>query len=159
MKDTILKKLSAMINSTFEFVDYNPDINGLEYTDINIDIIIDEYYIGTEKVKVFFQGTQDEYTELETVCLDKKVKDKIIVTRTSEILENARFIFKDIKEVFEKVRPIIENIVRDDVNVKKNLNKVSDALNDIIPICVFGNYSAGKSTFINALIGYKSLSL
>lgn len=122
-----------------------------------IDIIIDEYYIGTEKVKVFFQGTQDEYTEVETVCLDSKVKDKIIVTRTSEILENARFIFKDIKEVFEKVRPIIENIVRDDVNVKKNLNKVSDALNDIIPICVFGNYSAGKSTFINALIGSEVL--
>lgn len=33
------------------------------------------------------------------------------------------------------------------------MNKVSDALKDIIPICVFGNYSAGKSTFINALIG------
>lgn len=122
-----------------------------------IDIIIDEYYIGSEKVKVFFQGTQDEYTELETVCLDNKVRDKIIVMRSSEILENARYIFNDIKEVFEKVRPIIENIVRDDVIVTKNLNKVSDALNDIIPICVFGNYSAGKSTFINALIGSEVL--
>lgn len=122
-----------------------------------IDIIIDEYYIGTEKVKIFFQGTQDEYTEVEAVCFDNKIRDKIIVMRTSEILENARFIFNDIKEVFEKVRPIIENIVRDDIIVTKNLNKVSDALNDIIPICVFGNYSAGKSTFINALIGSEVL--
>ena len=31
------------------------------------------------------------------------------------------------------------------------------ALKDIIPICIFGNYSAGKSTFINALIGYEIL--
>lgn len=122
-----------------------------------VDIIIEEYYIGTEKVKIFFQGTQDEYSEVETVCLDHKVRDKIIVMRSTEILENARFIFNDIKEVFEKVRPIIENIVRDDVIVTKNLNKVSDALNDIIPICVFGNYSAGKSTFINALIGSEVL--
>lgn len=122
-----------------------------------IDIIIDEYYIGTDKVEVFFEGTQDEYTEVETVGIDEKVKDKIVLIRTSEILENARYIFKDIKEVFDKVHPIIENIVRDDINVNKNLNKVSDALNDIIPICVFGNYSAGKSTFINALIGSEIL--
>ena len=27
----------------------------------------------------------------------------------------------------------------------------------VIPICVFGNYSAGKSTFINALIGREVL--
>lgn len=122
-----------------------------------IDIIIDEYYIGTDKVEVFFEGTQDEYTEVEIVCIDEKVKDKIILTRTSKIIENARFIFKDIKEVFDNVHSIIEKIVRDDINVKRNLNKVSDALNDIIPICVFGNYSAGKSTFINALIGSEIL--
>ena len=122
-----------------------------------IDIIIDEYYIGTDKVEVFFQGTKDEYTEVETVGIDEKVKDKIVLIRTPETLENARYIFKDIKEVFDKVHPIIETIVRDDINVNKNLNKVSDALNDIIPICVFGNYSAGKSTFINALIGSEIL--
>ena len=122
-----------------------------------IDIIIDEYNIGTEAVEIFFEGTQDEYAEVKTVCMDEKVKDKIVLTRTSEILENARFILKDIKEIFDKVHPIVEKIVRDDISVKKNLNKVSDALKDIIPICVFGNYSAGKSTFINALIGREIL--
>ena len=57
------------------------------------------------------------------------------------------------KETFEVVHPIIEKIVRDDERVKRDLGKVSGALDDIIPICVFGNYSAGKPTFINALIG------
>lgn len=118
-----------------------------------IDTIIAEYYTGNDKLCIQFEGTQDEYTEVENVCREEGIGDKIELSRTNTILENARVIFGDIKESFENVQPIIEKIVKDDVNVCKDLNKVSDALKDIIPICVFGNYSAGKSTFINALIG------
>lgn len=118
-----------------------------------IDTIISEYYVGKEKIHIFFEGTLDEYNEVENVCNEKDVCDKIVLSRTTRILENARHIFEPTKEVFAKVQPIIEKIVRDDAGINRNLNKVSDALKDIIPICVFGNYSAGKSTFINALIG------
>jgi len=119
-----------------------------------IDTIITEYYTTNgEKVHILFEGTQDEYTEVENVCKEEDVKDKVTLSRTQTILENARIIFEPTKEIFAKVQPIIEKIVKDDKNVCKDLNKVSDALKDIIPICVFGNYSAGKSTFINALIG------
>ncbi len=123
-----------------------------------IDTIIAEYYITDgEKIQIQFEGTQDEYTEVENVCKEDDVKDKIILSRTHTILENARIIFEPIKEIFAKVQPVIEKIVKDDKAVCKDLNKVSDALNYIIPICVFGNYSAGKSTFINALIGAEVL--
>ena len=121
-----------------------------------IDIIIAEYYIN-EKIAVVFEGTQDEYTEVEIVCREEDVYDKIELSRTPTILENARIIFEPTKDIFDTVQPIIEKIIKDDVNVKKDLNKVADALKDIIPICVFGNYSAGKSTFINALIGSEIL--
>lgn len=123
-----------------------------------INIIIKEYYVkGREKVELHFEGTQDEFAEVATVCEHPDVKDKIDLIRENTILENARFIKGDIKEIFEKVNPIIENIVKDDESVVKGLNKVSQALDDVIPICVFGNYSAGKSTFINALIGAEIL--
>lgn len=118
-----------------------------------IDIIISEYYVSGEKIKILFEGTQDEYTEVENVCREDEIRKKIELSRSSNFLENARIIFEPIKNIFATVQPIIENIVKDDVEVCKDLNKVSDALKDIIPICVFGNYSAGKSTFINALIG------
>lgn len=118
-----------------------------------IDIIISEYYAGSEKVEVVFEGTRDDYAEAEAVCRAEGICDKITLTRNARSLENARDILRDIKETFEVVHPIIENIVRDDEKVKRDLGKVSSALDDIIPICVFGNYSAGKSTFINALIG------
>lgn len=123
-----------------------------------IDIIIHDYHVGSEKVAVYFDGTQDEFEELYNVCSEPEIFEKIDLYKTEEFLENARDILKNIKECFEGVHPIIEKIVKDDVAVIRNLTKVSDALDDIIPICVFGNYSAGKSTFINALIGSEVLT-
>ncbi len=122
-----------------------------------INIIIQEYYVGREKIELHFEGTQDEYAEVATVCESEEIADKIDLIRENTILENARFIKGDIKEIFEKVNPIIESIVKDDTSVVNDLKKVSQALDDVVPICVFGNYSAGKSTFINALIGAEIL--
>lgn len=121
------------------------------------DTIIDEYHVGTEPIELIFEGTADEYEELVNVCEEDSVKEKIALSRSPRVLENARDILDDAKEIFVTVEPIIKNIVKDDVTITKGLLKVSDALKDIIPICIFGNYSAGKSTFINALIGYEIL--
>jgi hypothetical protein len=41
--DIIVKKLSMMINSSFEFIDYDEKINGMNYENINIDQIILEF--------------------------------------------------------------------------------------------------------------------
>lgn len=123
-----------------------------------IDIVINEYYVGKDKIAIFFEGTQDEYDEVLKVCSEACISDKIELTKNERFLENARDILKSTKECFGKVHPIIEKIVKDDAKVTSNLVKVSDALDDIIPICVFGNYSAGKSTFINALIGSEVLT-
>lgn len=122
-----------------------------------IDIIVAEYYVNCEPLEIIFEGTQDEYAEVETVCKEEGLSGKVRLSRAHTILENARVIFNPTKEIFNTVRPIIEKIVKDDMKIQRDLNKVSDALKDIIPICVFGNYSAGKSTFINALIGSEIL--
>ena len=122
-----------------------------------IDTIIKEYYTGEGKVTLEFQGTADEFAEAENICSDEEICDKIDLVKSKYYLENARDILDQAKEIFDTVRPIIKNIVKDDPNISKGLEKVSDALKDIIPICIFGNYSAGKSTFINSLIGYEIL--
>ncbi len=122
-----------------------------------VNIIIKEYYVGREKIELYFEGTQDEYAEVVTICEADDLKDKIICKRTDTFLENARFIKGDIKEIFERVYPVINDIMKDNPDVIRGLKKVTRALDDVIPICVFGNYSAGKSTFINALIGEEIL--
>lgn len=122
-----------------------------------IDTILADYGINSEKIHILFEGTQDEYIEVENVCMENDIRSRIELSRSQRRLENARIIFEPTKEIFANVRPIIEKIIKDDKKVCRDLNKVSDALRDIIPICVFGNYSAGKSTFINALIGAEVL--
>ena len=91
-----------------------------------IDTIIAEYYVTDQKISIQFEGTKDEYAEVENVCNEEDVKDKIELSRTNTILENARIIFSPIKEIFSRVQPVIEKIVKDDVNVCKDLNKVSE---------------------------------
>ena len=122
-----------------------------------LSIIVKEYYVGREKVQLIFEGTQDEYVEIASVCESDEFKEKIDLTRSNRILKNARFIKEKIKVTFETVNPVIKHIMQDDEDVKKEINKVSKALDDVIPLCVFGNYSAGKSTFINALTGVEIL--
>ncbi len=122
-----------------------------------INIIIREYYTGDESVLLFFEGTQDEYNEVRSVCDEEDFCNKIELRKSESILENARDILPSIKRCFNDVRPVIKNVFQREKDrsksVNNNLAKITDALDDIIPICVFGNYSAGKSTFINALIG------
>ncbi len=122
-----------------------------------LSIIVKEYYVGREKVQLLFEGTQDEYVEIASVCESDEFKEKVDLMRSNTILKNARFIKEKIKETFETVNPVIKHIMQDDEDVKKRINKVSKALDDVIPLCVFGNYSAGKSTFINALTGVEIL--
>lgn len=122
-----------------------------------INLIMSEYGSSDEVIEIVFQGTNEEYDEVKKVCNSPEYEGKVSLSQAEAFLENARAILVDTKELFKTVQPIIKKIVRDDPGVCKDLYKVSDALDDIIPICVFGNYSSGKSTFINALIGNEVL--
>lgn len=126
-----------------------------------IDTIRKEYYVpGGEKVTVLFEGTEDEYEEVSAICEDEEVSKEINLELSPQYLDNARDILKEIKKNFSNVKPILDDIIGEgsgDKNIKKKLNKVTEALDDVVPICVFGNYSVGKSTFINALIGNEIL--
>lgn len=123
-----------------------------------VDDIIDEYDDSKDKIQLFFEGTSDEYADLAAVCSEDKTAAIIDIQPLGRNLNNAYEILPKIVEIFDKdVQPIVESSVSDDSanrqSVESDLKKYSDASNDTIPICVIGNYSAGKSTFINALIG------
>lgn len=123
-----------------------------------LNVIVDEYYLEKKgAIEVVFEGTKEEYKELVKVAQDEVFDGKVIVSRSEQVLDNGKFILSDIKEIFTKIKPVIEEVTKGELQIHKNLTKVSDALDDIIPICVFGNYSTGKSTFINALIGREVL--
>lgn len=102
-----------------------------------IDLIVSEFGADGEIIEIVFEGTNEEYREVEKICSTEQYLNKVRLVRSEHFLENARSILADTKELFKTVRPIIEKIVRDDNTVRRDLSKVSDALDDIIPIWVF----------------------
>lgn len=122
-----------------------------------VDELVRAYQSGSEKIDLTFAGTDDDYLELAQVCSEEKYKDKIFCHKDEFYLNNARDIVYEVSNIFDGLRELIEGSVEDKEAVQADLNRYSEAANDMIPICVFGNVSSGKSSFINSLIGNEIL--
>ena len=145
--------------------DANSELLCAEYTDSFfpfkvkkiVDIIIKDYKLSSSKLEILFEGTEDEFEELKAVCASDCYNDKVELTRTTVQLKNARDILPEVKSIFKLMKPIITETARDTDKILKERRKFDDVSKEVIPLCVIGNYSSGKSTFINALIGYEIL--
>lgn len=122
-----------------------------------IETIIEEYSDSHDPIELVFEGTEDEYQELKLLCEDTRYQSFINLSEKRKSLPNADVTFEKIKQLFsERLSKLIKSM---DISeqMKNECEKYVDASNDSIPICVVGNYSTGKSTFINALIGNELL--
>ncbi|MBP2619876.1 dynamin family protein [Streptococcus panodentis] len=116
-----------------------------------------EYSNPDEKLILYFSGSDDEFQELESLAAGGNFSN-IEVEKSGNYLENARDILPEINRIFKKLDPLItKNIEDDNGEIQQQLKRFSDASNDTVPVCVLGTYSAGKSTFINSLIGCELL--
>lgn len=61
-----------------------------------VDVIIHEYSAGSEKVEIVFEGTDDEYLELDSICSQDDYPDRINLYKSGRYLENARDILPDV---------------------------------------------------------------
>lgn len=122
-----------------------------------VDELICAYYSGIEMIDLTFAGTEDDYQELAMICDLDEYRGKILCHYDELYLNNARDIVKEVSGIFGGLRELIEGSVEDKSTVQNDLERYSEAASDMIPICVFGNVSSGKSSFINALIGNEIL--
>ena len=122
-----------------------------------LDIIKDEFYLN-EKIEICFEGTPDEYEELRELLDSEKYSEYFSLCRVERYLKNARDILPEIRDIFEnRILPLVEDNIENRNAVEEDAKKFADAANEIIPICVLGTYSVGKSTFVNSLIGREIL--
>lgn len=122
-----------------------------------LTILQDEYGADDKTLLVFFEGTADEFQELKEASEGMENFD---LQRFHAGKENARDILPKIVDIFSEILPIVERSISSEKarkDVEEDIKKFSDASSDNIPICVLGNVSSGKSTFINALIGMEIL--
>ena len=119
--------------------------------------IENEYAVPDEKLELIFEGPNDEKQQLDEALKDERFSN-IILSSSTNYLENARDVLPEINRIFRNLEPlIIKNIGESNKEIEAQLKRFSDASGDTVPICVLGTYSAGKSTFINALIGQELL--
>ena len=111
----------------------------------------------SEEFQIDIAFAVDEFKELEAACEYGDSKGLVFAKRSDVRLENARDILPEVKKLFQEMNPLITQSVSDQEKIRRDLNRFTDASSDVVPICVLGNYSAGKSTFINSLIGSEIL--
>lgn len=122
-----------------------------------VQSLIDAYWNEEEPLELVFEGSDDEWSELREVCSFEEFNGKINLERGTRVLANARDILPLIRDVFEEIFPIIAAEADGQTEMSDLLRKFRDASSNVVPIVVVGNYSAGKSSFINALVGAEFL--
>ena len=122
-----------------------------------VDTVLDEYRVGSEAVKLVFEGPDDEYGELSSFCEGGHYPSAVDLERSDRKLPVACDVLPEIVEVFKGVRPLVDEYVLGKQKLSDELERFEDVSSDVVPLCIFGNCSSGKSTFINALIGYELL--
>ena len=122
-----------------------------------LDVINEEFRSGSDKIELWFEGTGDEYRDLQALCTEESYPN-IALQELKRSLENARDILPGVKRIYdEKIQPLISASVSEDAELRQAKRQFSDVSREAIPICVLGTYSSGKSTFINALVGAEIL--
>lgn len=137
--------------------------NGQEFSYIATEVVREIYNQDYERV--VFEGSDDDYEELEYAAksvrkLDKKLEDKqlLICERSSKKFKKASEALLAIETEFNGLLDILNRKYdKQSDTISKEIEKFSDTVTDEIPIVVMGTYSSGKSAFINALIGLEVL--
>ncbi|MBM6676130.1 dynamin family protein [Olsenella uli] len=122
-----------------------------------VESIVSEYGSLDEPTEIVFEGPDDEWAELIGVCAKSPLRERVRLVRGNRFLANARDILPFVRTEFESVSSIISGSLEGDADAEGLLKMFKDASGDVVPVCVVGNYSSGKSTFINALIGAELL--
>lgn len=117
-----------------------------------VKTIIEEYMESHDPIELIFEGTMDEYRELKLLCEEDQYRTYVKLVGLEKKLQNADTVFVEIKQLFSDRLSKILGTVDVSEKMQNECKRYLDVSNDQIPICVVGNYSTGKSTFINALI-------
>ena len=125
---------------------------------LHINILMKDYQVANQPLRIEFEGIEDEYEELCAACKASGNDKHIIIEPSGRRLLNAREVLPQIGRIFVAVRNIMfMGPLGQDERMQRRIERFYDISKDVVPLCVIGNYSSGKSTFVNALVGQELL--
>lgn len=153
--DGAFKKITAEDDSKLSSGDYTNTAFRNKAYEI-VETIQKEFHTSDE-LEIGFIGTEEDYGVLCSTVESyfkgagiKCAKEKQSYKEAKIAMPEIKAIFEDLEKEFEKEQFLTEEI-------KAPIKKYNDTIKPEIVLCVIGLYSAGKSTFINSLIGTEIL--
>lgn len=120
-----------------------------------INIINNDYNVGNIGLEISFVGTDDDFKELCSAIELYGGDANITCIKSERYYNTAAEVMPKIKKEFSEISEILERYSEE--QGKKLLEKYNDTIRPSIALCVMGLYSAGKSAFINSIIGREVL--
>lgn len=107
---------------------------------------IEIYFSGTKEDEEYFRRVTEKY------CHD--VDSKLNVVRADTGFYSPNTAKEKINYIFKDAEKEIKSFIKEN---DQDLIKYNEIIKPTVPICVIGTYSAGKSSFINSLLGFELL--
>lgn len=122
-----------------------------------IELINNHFNPGNKGLKIDFIGNKEDFEALESVITIYFSDCNISCVKNQQYYYEAPYVMKQIETRFDDVISTLENseYVKDEIAAE--ISKYRDTIDESIAICITGLCSAGKSAFINSLIGYEIL--
>lgn len=119
-----------------------------------VDALLRDYSTGLG-LELFFRGTEQDWIDLQAVVRRVDAEGKIVCRDLEETLPSGVEMAEKIEAVFREIQTEFQGL--SEPSIQEPVKKYLDAVRPETVLCVAGAYSAGKSTFINALIGEELL--
>ena len=135
----------------------------LQYiADSVIETINEKYNQENLGLTIYFEGTDEDYDALnsslnyflEEEKTDNSKEWNICLKKGKQYIFSADYVLKEINDIYDRMKSTLSVSGSD---AEKEINRFKDISRPEIPICIMGLYSAGKSAFINSLIGKEIL--
>ena len=114
-----------------------------------------KYCTDGRGVDLFFSGTDPDWTDLRKAVEKYDPEGRITCRGRMEKLSAPDEVLPKIQDIFERLSAQLDSI--QDSEIREPIDRYKDTVKPGINLVVTGTYSAGKSSFINALIGEELL--
>lgn len=120
-----------------------------------LDVLSKNYYNKSVGLRIIFEGTEDDFTDLDVVRKSHFSNYDIELIKGSRRIKLPKDAMPEIESIFSEVEDYFKEYP--DADTEAVISKYRETVRPEIALCIMGLYSSGKSAFINSLLGKELL--
>jgi len=125
---------------------------------------------GIKEITIHFKGTKLDYGDFESMVEHYNRQNKDISFSIGDFteLKDMESLYQDVKSFSEEAIAVLDNVSKKNSVLENRKGELQEQIKDLkekkgklddntVNLCFVGTYSSGKSTLINAVLGYEVL--